>query len=390
MDSSQQGAVYSDGSIIRGTASLTLDPLKVSVREIAVKVRGHASSSSAPGDRAPDAPVIPDFTFLDTSTVLWSSRMSQASAGRKLEGPGPHTWSFAIPLPRTIRVGSTEYPLPPTYDNKARIQYSVEVMLKRGSIFQSDVTSVLSKPRVSLRRRLRRCTHGGAFPSLVAAFRYLPTSLGAGLSDSETEPTNTSGGMSSVCRFSPRLSDRGILASNINSQGIWEESGFSSGGMQVKVRRLIILRFPFHLLSYIRSNNQLATPSPREYSQGSAVPFYLAVNVRAGNPLAALLIDPSNWTVELIRCTLLGGAAARGDLDHYEADGSSVFVTSVARGRMEQGRNVGNSDWRIRGDLYVPRNAVLPFRFSMVAVYVRLPQLLSCLGCSLLTKVYVL
>lgn len=118
--------------------------------------------------------------------------------------------------------------------------------------------------------------------------------------------------------------------------------------------------------------SQLVTPSPREYSQGSAVPFYLSVIAQAGNPLAAQLVNSSNWTVELIRCTLLGGAAALGDLDHYEADGSSVFVTSVARGRMGQERNVGNNEWRIRGDLYIPRNAVLPFRFSMVAVYVRL------------------
>lgn len=132
--------VYFDGSVIRGTASLT-DVVKVSLREISVNIRGRVRPSvSSYSNQANRTPVVPNLTFLTLDTVLWSC--DGRSGSRKLEGPGPHSWSFAIPLPATVRVGPTEYPLPPTYNDKARIEYTVEVVVKRGSVFSSDVTSV--------------------------------------------------------------------------------------------------------------------------------------------------------------------------------------------------------------------------------------------------------
>lgn len=170
--------LYTDGSVIRGTASLTFDFVKISVREIVVKLRGHASSAISQGDRAPGSPVIPDFTFLQSSVVLYSS---QQHGSGKLGGSGPHSWTFAIPIPATVRVGSIEYAMPPSYDHKARIRYSVEVVVKRGSFFQSDVTLVISPfefaPRAArLVRFSRGCTHdrvGGAFDSVSTAIRYI-------------------------------------------------------------------------------------------------------------------------------------------------------------------------------------------------------------------------
>lgn len=120
---------------------------------------------------------------------------------------------------------------------------------------------------------------------------------------------------------------------------------------------------------------QLMILSPLEYARDGIILFSISSSSQAGDSLFDALASPAHWSVELIRCTLLGGTAARGENNHYVANGSTVFVTKVSVRRMEvveEERKINEEeDWvQLRGELLVPRDAMLPFHFSAVAVYV--------------------
>lgn len=144
--------------------------------------------------------------------------------------------------------------------------------------------------------------------------------------------------------------------------------------MQLRVRPHLLCPHSSLPHANIQFTLQLALPNQVQYAPASTIPFYIAIAVPRQDDLASQLVLPSNWTIDLIRCTLLGGTAARGLLTLFEADGSSVFVSSVAQGRIEvvePGRDEDEGQWCLRGQLIVPRQAVQAFRFSMAAVYVR-------------------
>lgn len=207
------------------------------------------------------------------------------------------------------------------------------------------------------------------------AFRYVPQtqtppSSMAGLGE-DGRSALTEGDPLSVLRFMKRLSVS--PAPGLNTGNIWKKSVFTVMNLRFKVRSLLPNKVIICRLNLDRVPPQLTIPSPIEYARGTMIPFFISSREQPSSALAAALADPASWSIELIRCTLLGGTAARGSFDYFEANGSTVFVTVVSIGRMEvveDERANEAGEWTMRGQLRVPRDVLLPFRFSMVAVYV--------------------
>ncbi|KAF8310039.1 hypothetical protein DL93DRAFT_2170029 [Clavulina sp. PMI_390] len=294
--------VYFNDSVVRGTASLT-DIVKVPVREIAVRVCGRvrplvsANKSSAPTNAA----MVPNMTFLNLSDLLWPPKTRNGKV--TLDGPGPHSWPFALALPASVSVGGgMQFTLPPSYAEPGKgvcIEYSVEVVVKRGGFLATDVV-------------------------LATAFRYIPQIM--------------------ALPFAAGMGSQ--LTAAVPTLPNWNKSSFSVAGTRFEV----------------------ALPMSLTFARGTFIPFTLASNSDDIPELA----NPAAWSITLVRCTLLGATALRGELNYFEADGKAVLVDVIARAsglRLWRDAESSTGGWKMEGDVRIPRDTMLPFRFSVIAVY---------------------
>lgn len=298
-------------------------------RELSVRIRGQlrpAIANTAYTKDQTTTSVIPDITFIEQSTTLWkASKTSQAQS--QLEG---RSFPFAMTLPSRVRVGSVEYPLPPSYNgNGARIEYSIELVLKRSGLMASDVMSGISfdlataSAGVGVDEALL-----SSIDSVATAFRYVS--------------------LPSVGRVTTTSVITGVPTTAANTSN-----------------ENLVSTFVLHDVSF-KTKLLAAEPS---YTRGSTITILLSSPSLLSNSLSTILSSPRNWAIELIRCTLLGGTSARGELTHYVHNGSTVVVDVVAQGVFEEVDETDTDGWMMRGRVRIPSDALLGFHFGLVAVY---------------------
>lgn len=185
------------GVEVSGSTCLTIDPpvplsssskkgvnttSTVVAREVIVSVLGRVQSTVGAGNLAYTS-------FLKLDSVAWPPSTPTNPPKKKLIITSePTSFPFTFHLPPTVRSGGKDYALPPSFENHGiRIEYSVQVTVKRDGLFSSDVLSVFPFA-VDLReccggnvRMWSDVAHGclscfgGALDRLGSAIQFVPT-----------------------------------------------------------------------------------------------------------------------------------------------------------------------------------------------------------------------
>lgn len=133
-------------------------------------------------------PHISEITFLKLNKTIWpppdSSVASSSSASsftsssfRSSQALSPsvdsRSWPFSFALPATFTHHREDYPLPPTYADKAYITYMIHVVLKR-DFLHSDIRWVEHAPVLGMDLFKLILDHHHHRTSVSTTFRYVP------------------------------------------------------------------------------------------------------------------------------------------------------------------------------------------------------------------------